>query len=799
MNRRLQLITWTVLTILLAAPIFDCWIAGQAVASNATEAQANNIEDNSSPKNNIKTQGQLLATKIKTAAEAILSKLGINLEFAKYYATWIVGAPTLVIVILIAMIFRPRRMKITPASLQRSMAARAKKPLTEMAYKSRQERAPATDKERILRFFFRLFKQQIGTDPDAPTELILVENRPICPNETYEMRIMQGNDWVSRRMSIGLLGQGGGSRSKCYYAIYDSHMVLKIPSEAILGFSAYREKIKGEAHIVERLAPRECIVPRVGVILKAVHAIPGSSKLSEDALEDRYVHLLEVNPDLQEYLKIGTSFAFFMDLARHFFLSSTLEEIHRGDQRIVNEAMKQHELLWDQHGFVCRYGEETGSVCHELQDAYYRCEGRLRQLVQEAHIVEDIPVFQLKQWFLTHLAGEKIYSDNEELPEEFIDRVNRLLTKVIRENHYQAERYRQGVRRYIKEMRFSQHRAQLENLSTNALDLLAWIGQKGLALRDLKPENLFVAGEPDAYPIFLNDSERFSIGLIDVETAVIIDAAKPEDIPQPQLAGTPLYATPTHLIPNLMLHEVYTDVRTILHMQDWYATIAMIYKIITGRNLFAVTARTFPEIVKRIKLIDPAGPDVERDVAAISTLFWNSAMAEFEEGIDKDKDVLTRVEVIIPKTMIADIIKALHRGGDQIALKLKNIISRQSVFSDPQKCRFLIEASVEKIEKMTKKLSDAQPGSGEHTKQRQQALELLEQIQSAKNRLQRKLEAAAALKAKAGRIAADQLLEAMFERVQTAMYLPHWTMPQPAKWSGKSDLPTDIATYQATM
>jgi hypothetical protein len=186
-------------------------------------------------------------------------------------------------------------------------------------------------------------------------------------------------------------------------------------------------------------------------------------------------------------------------------------------------------------------------------------------------------------------------------------------------------------------------------------------------------------------------------------------------------------------------------------------------------------------------------------VAAISTLFWNSAMAEFEEGIDKDKDVLTRVEVIIPKTMIADIIKALHRGGDQIALKLKNIISRQSVFSDPQKCRFLIEASVEKIEKMTKKLSDAQPGSGEHTKQRQQALELLEQIQSAKNRLQRKLEAAAALKAKAGRIAADQLLEAMFERVQTAMYLPHWTMPQPAKWSGKSDLPTDIATYQATM
>jgi serine/threonine protein kinase len=339
----------------------------------------------------------------------------------------------------------------------------------------------------------------------------------------------------------------------------------------------------------------------------------------------------------------------------------------------------------------------------------------------------------------------------------------------------------------------------LENLSASALDLLAWIGQRGLALRDLKPENLFVAGEPDAYPIFLNDVERFSIGLIDVETAVIIDAVKPEDIPQPQLAGTPLYATPSHLIPNITLHEVYTDVRTILHMQDWYATIAIIYKIITGRNLFSVTARAFPEIVKRIKLIDPAGPDVERDVAAINMLFWNSAVAEFEEGLDKDKDVLTRVEVIIPKTLIADIIKALHRGGDQITLRLKNVISQQSVFSDPGKCRFLIEAPVGKIQKMTKKLSDAQPGSGERAKQRQEALELLERIQSLKSRLERKLEAAAALKAKAGRIAADQLLEAMFERVQSAMYLPHWTLPQPAKWSGQSDLPTDIATYQATM
>jgi serine/threonine protein kinase len=799
MRKHFAIIAWAALALLLAGLAFECFAEPSATAHFPPTARVV-APPAASAAQPARTGGApSFLARIEAAAEALLTRMGIDVEFAKYYATWIVGAPTLVIIIVLTLIFRPRRKKITPASLQLSEATGWSKPAKSKVRRARREPEPATDKERILRFFFQLFKQQVNADPDAPSELILVESRPICPNESYEMRILHGNDWASRRMSIGLLGQGGGSRSKCFYVIYDSHMVLKIPSEPILGFSAYREKIKAEALIVERLAPRECIVPRVAVILKAVHSIETSAQLSDEALEDRYVHLLEVNPELQEYLKIGPSFAFFMDLARHFFLSTTLDEIHRGDQRIVNEAMKQHELLWDQHGFVCRYGEEAGSICHELQDAYYRCEGLLRRLVEEAHIVEDIPAFQFKQWFITHLAGEKVHAYTEELPEALIEKINSLLTRVMRDNHYQVERYRQGVRRYIKEMRFSQHRAQLENLSANTLDLLAWIGRKGLALRDLKPENLFVAGKPEAYPIFLNDYKQFSIGLIDVETAVVIDAANPAEIPQPQLAGTPLYATPTHLISNIILHEVYADVRAILHLQDWYATIAIIYKTITGRNLFTVTARAFPEIVKRIKLVDPAGPDVERDVAAINMLFWNSAIKEFEEGLVQEADVVTRVEVVIPKPLVADIIKALHRGCDQITLQLKHIIQHQSIFTEQAKCRFLLEAPVDKIQKMTRRLSEEQPGSHERAGQRQPALDLLERIGSLKSRLQRKLEAAAALKATARSIAADQLLEAMFLRVFSSMYLAHWTPPEPAKWTGQSDLPTDIATYQATM
>jgi serine/threonine protein kinase len=736
---------------------------------------------------------------IKASAVEKLTRLGINAEAAKLYAKWIVGAPTLVIAILVAMLLRPRKKIRRSTDGSRSEPYRIKSAVVKKFSKELQAPEPKTDKEWVLRFFSQLFKLQLGAPPDAPTELVLIERRSTCPNETYEMRVKLADDWASRRMSLGLLGQGGGSRSKCFYVIYDSHMVLKLPSDPIPRFSAYYRRIAAEAHIVERLAPRECIVPRVAVILNAVHTLPGGNRMSDEEQEQQYVRLLKTDPDIQEYLKIGKSFAFFMDLAKHFFLSTTLEEIHQGDQRIVNEAMKQHELLWDQHGFVCRYGDDAGLVCHNLQEAYYRCESRLRHLVEEAHAREAVSTFQFKQWFLTHLAGEKIDPGAYQLDDELIERVNRLLTRVIKENHVQVAQYRRSVQGYIREIRFSQHLSQLENLSSNTLDLLAWLGDKKMAMRDLKPENLFVAGNPRSYPIFLNDADNFSIGLIDVETAVLLDDEVEEDIPQPQLAGTPLYATPSHLLSNVVLGEIYPDIEQILLLQDWYATIGIIYKTITGSNLFSATARVFPEIVKRVKRIDPTGPDLGRDVIRISSLFWRSAIAEFQESLARQAQTFSRVEVRVPQSLLPPIVKALHRDCDRIGTALANTVSRQGIFSGREKCQFLMDAPVEKIGRMKKKLLEEKRSGGWRPEQRVQALEVLDRIEQLKTRLQRKLEAAAALKTTGEGISADQLLEAMFECVFSAMYLPHWPDLTPAKWSGVATLNEDIETYQATM
>ena len=786
--------------LLLATILITAWVHALAPADRsmfafAAEGPATAASSNAaSPKD----EPVSIYAKFKSAAINLLKKLGIDYEFAKLYATWIVGAPTLVVIMLITMMLFPRRKRKPPSKIQRPIRlAPQKKPRSRAT--DIKKPVPATDKEMVLELFVQLFKAQVGAVPDASADIDLVESRPTCPNDTYEMRVKTGKEWASRRMSIGLLGQGGGSRSKCYYVIYDSHMVLKIPTKTILDFSVYRQKIKAEARIVERFYPRECIVPRIGVILKAVYPRADWEKLSEDDLEDKYVHLMEVKPEYQQYLKIGSSFAFFMDLSRHFFLSTTLEEIHRGDQRIVTEALKQQELLWDQHGFVCRYGEDAGAVCHDLQDAYYRCEGRLRKIVDEAQIIEDIPTFQLKQWFLTHLSGERVDAGSEDLPEELIDRVNRFLYKVVRENHQQVEQYRQSVRTYIKEMRFSQHRIQLENLATNTLNLLAWIDEKDLAMRDLKPENLFVAGPLDAYPVFLNDSRKFSIGLIDVETAVVMDKTDSKDIPQPQLAGTPLYATPTHLMTNTIIEEVYDDVRTILHMQDWYATIAIMYKIIAGRNLFSATAMLFPEMVKQIRMMDPAGPEMDKEMALVNQMFWGRAKSELEKGLDTHKDIFQRVEVVVPKSMVSKVVKALHSGCDNISSALAKTVSQQSVFTGREKCQYLLDASVEKIGLMKKKLGREEPGSIQRNQQREKALELLDRIENQKVRLQRKLEAAAALKTMVGTISADQLLEAMFHLVHHNMYLPHWPMLETVQWKARPETDVDITTYQATI
>ena len=79
--------------------------------------------------------------------------------------------------------------------------------------------------------------------------------------KVFELGIKGNNDWISRRMSIAPLGEDSGSKSKCFYVIYDTHMVVKIPPEPVTDVAKYIRDIRREVQITSQLAPVACIVP----------------------------------------------------------------------------------------------------------------------------------------------------------------------------------------------------------------------------------------------------------------------------------------------------------------------------------------------------------------------------------------------------------------------------------------------------------------------------------------------------------------------------------------------------------
>ena len=120
----------------------------------------------------------------------------------------------------------------------------------------------------IVEFFLNIFKHQLGASREAATEFRLVDSRSFAPNYIYELRVKMSDDWQSRRMTIGPLGEGTTSRSKCFYVIYDYHLVIKIPPTPITDLNEYIKIIKKEKSIVNKLYMKECIIPTVSVILK---------------------------------------------------------------------------------------------------------------------------------------------------------------------------------------------------------------------------------------------------------------------------------------------------------------------------------------------------------------------------------------------------------------------------------------------------------------------------------------------------------------------------------------------------
>jgi serine/threonine protein kinase len=209
----------------------------------------------------------------------------------------------------------------------------------------------------------------------------------------------------------------------------------------------------------------------------------------------------------------------------------------------------------------------------------------------------------------------------------------------------------------------------------------------------LKPDNLFLDADPHAYPGFLKNKHAFSIGVIDVETAVSLRPTRDGTIAQPLLGGTPLYATPLHLLKNGTISSNFGNLADTLHLQDWFATIAIIFKAVTGRNLFPRAARSFPAILKILKSGRSKTDPDEATVKAMSQKFWSAATTDIKTHLSAFSDVLNNINLSVPEAMASSIKAELEREEKCLRLAIRKHVSLSPLFKSEKNRRFLLEAS----------------------------------------------------------------------------------------------------------
>jgi len=627
----------------------------------------------------------------------------------------------------------------------------------------------------MVRFFLGLYRQQLGFGPEVPTDFVQLPSPPRGTHQIYELRVKNGGEWIKRRMTLGPLGEDSGSRSKCYYVIFDQHLVVKIPPKPIADFEDYVASIKKERHIVEQLRPKECIAPRVSVILSQIHHLPPQLGLAPDLLEEKYIAWLRKTPAYQDYLKINGTFVFFMDLSRYYFLSHIIESLHDLADPIRSEINSTADLIRYPAKFKERYGEQNESVGFEIRDLYHQCEAEVRQLLKNAGKSAAVTPYRTQLWFLNFLEKKDIGASDSAVSGPIADQVAAIFERWFEKYVGAVDAYLAAIRAFTARLCLEQNRQIISGIVTNLLELLAWLNERKVAMRDLKPDNLLVAGDPQNYPAFLRSASDYSLGFIDVETAVYLGSAEGATTKQPLLGGTPYYATPSHLFPNHALQVCLNDSAWVLHFQDWYAVLVMTFKTVTGNILFDRTAKLFGDIKNRVADAMRQRTSLESIMEEVSRRFWRSAAAEFRAKMKAHESALQSVEVDLPPTAKALFIHVLRRDLASIDASVRQLVDGQRYFSSPESREQLQKSSRRRVCQILKALQTKMQLDPPASDALQASERFLHHLSILKALMERKVQMIGVLEgANLPRLNAHELLLLMFNSVLKTMCREDW-------------------------
>ena len=622
-----------------------------------------------------------------------------------------------------------------------------------------------SDTETVVKFFLNIFRLQteFGEKQTAKCEFRQVADESQT-DLVYEFLAECGGKWKTRRMSIRQLGESVESKSTCFKVIYDNLIVVKIPPRPFPNFDIYFRFIQTEKRIANQLAPDvACLSPSISGILKKIPQIQQSKKTMLET-EDDYVRLLTREPGLQNYLKVGNRLAFFMELSRYAFLNQLIVGIHEKKLRIPKFIHKNREALFDLNAFETIYGPDQDDIFFELNRLYGKYMKRLDGVVEYTDGLLSIPDYLREEWFFDRMAGRTPDIQSAGYSAGTAENIENALSTEISKGKYTLKRYTDLVDAHLEQKIFEASRSKIAALIINTLELLGRLKQKAVAVRDLKPDNIFVAQNFDGADHILGDPSTYDLGLIDLETAVAFAHQQVKNLDQPLMAGTPSFMTPSQVFSNPVLHELFGNrMFRLFYMQDWYAAIGITFNIVTGKHLFYRTAKLIPEIIRlKKKNANQPGAIFKR----VSWNFWHTAEAEMTEKIKAHQNRLNALQVNLPeyirKTLAAEAIEE----SAVLSEALHQLVHTQTFF--PKNRDALINATAESIRKNRLKRENQ---AGE-SKEQSQIVAFLKTLETLKAQIPI-TRAMARLPQKT--LSAGEIMHILFYRTFFAMYNPTWS------------------------
>ncbi|MGB5986888.1 MAG: hypothetical protein WBG37_16420 [Desulfobacterales bacterium] len=521
--------------------------------------------------------------------------------------------------------------------------------------------------ERIVFSFLRLFRTQMGADADQATSC-LIPGSPAKETGSviYELQLKTAAGAYTRRMSIARLGEGIHSKSQCFRVIYDDRLVVKIPPTPITDFNAYLNFIAIEKQTAQNLAPDiTCIVPSLGVIVDKLPGINLDSVLNTGRREALLSHRLQRDVELQRFLRVGPSFAFFSALADYRFLNEIIADMHDADRELPGEIKDSLGALWHHGAMDSLYDPETAAAIFEVDRLFRKFEKALYPLVKSLKLAHPLDAHWRQSTFIRLILGAPPTTEAAPSQPELMEGVEQIWEPLQAAAAETLAAYTRHLKRRIAENKYQRCRTFMASLSHQVLILLHRLQLKQVAIRDLKPDNIFtlkISSLPEG--VYTTPAVN-ALGLIDLETAVCLSPQKGIALRQPLLSGSPAYATPANLFENTILGSLFTDLPRILQLQDWYAAIGVIFKIIVGEVLFWRTGRILPQILKIRNRAPSTGKDAGTAFRRASTIFWHSVINEFQTQIKTHRESLNLVTLPLPREVQETIDEALKAEIDK--------------------------------------------------------------------------------------------------------------------------------------